>query len=217
MAFQSLPKLLLGLACLGGTASADTIYSTFGPGDSYDGHRLQYIGDGAPLGESFLNRQVTNPFTVSSDAELIGYRVAVSHFALTGQGQGMLSLWSGDTEPTTPLESEILFDTGVGTAMIASVSSLLHPLLTPGNTYWLVLGAPQGELFRWYDSEMTIPAGSRPLYRDDSLAGWNSAGTLANAFAVDGRTSEIPEPSTWLLLASGLVFTTLTRSMRKLR
>ncbi|MCX6629252.1 MAG: hypothetical protein NTW28_16670 [Candidatus Solibacter sp.] len=217
MFFKFLPRLVLLLVCAGGTASADVLYTTFGPGDAFNSHTLQYVGDGAAVGQSFLNRQVANRFTVASEAEVTGYRVAISHFTGSGPGDGLLSLWAGDTAPGTLLEAGILFDTGVGTAGIATVSSTFHPLLSPGNTYWLVLSATSPELYRWYFALTPSPAGSEILYRDNSDPAWNSAGTDASAFEVNGVIGGVPEPGAWLLLASTLGLTAMTRARWRAR
>ncbi|MBI4876012.1 MAG: hypothetical protein HY822_15355 [Acidobacteria bacterium] len=219
MSFKSLLKLVLCLVCAGGAAPADTLYSTFGPGDSFDGHYVQWIGDGAQVSQPYPSRQVANRFTVPAGAEVTGYRVAISHFAPSGhgQGQGLLSLWSGDAAPATTLESDIVVDTGDGAAIIASISSVLHPNLSPGVTYWLVLSAPAGELFRWYDAVAPMPAGSERLYRDDSLASWNMVGASANAFEVSGALSGVPEPHAWLLFGSALGLTAAARVRRRAR
>jgi hypothetical protein len=214
MVFKFLPGLVL-LLWAGGTASADVLYTTFGTGDSYDSN-FQFVGTTAIIGGSSQNRQVASRFTVSSDAEVTGYRVAISHY-VAPDPDGLLSLWSGDSAPGTLLEADIPFDTGSGIPEIAVVSSVVHPLLSPGNTYWLVLGAQAGELYRWYYAVAPLPAGSELQYRDDSDPGWISLGTDSSAFEVDGVVGGVPEPSAWLLLASVLGLTAMTRARWRAR
>jgi hypothetical protein len=220
MLIKFLPGLVPLLLCAGGTASADVLYTTFGTGDSYDSN-FQFVGATAIIGGSSQNRQVANRFTVSSDAEVTGYRVAISHYDAPDP-DGLLSLWSGDSAPGTLLEADIPFVTGLGAAEIAAVSSVVHPLLSPGNTYWLVLGAQAGELYRWYYAVAPVPAGSESQYREDSDLGWISSGADPSAFdpsafEVDGVVGGVPEPSTWLLLASVLGLTAMTRARWRAR
>ena len=131
------------------------------------------------------------------------YRVAVSRYtgAPEWAGGSYLSLWSGDTEPTALVEGDLLFDTGAGLATIATVPSMSQPLLSPGETYWLVLRVvdPDTDLYRWYSSDMPGSAGE--LYKHDTSGGWHSLGGV-RAFEVQGTVTAVPEPSGWWLLAS---------------
>lgn len=201
----------LMLLMAGSAVSATVLYSTFGPGDSFDGHRLQYVGWGDAVGAGFENRQVANRFTVGLGAEVTSYRVAVSHFSVGDPGQGLLSLWSGSTAPTTLVEPDIGFDIGRGNALIATIDSLLHPVLMPGETYWLVLAAPESpELFRWYQSDQPISPDWDLQFRDD-VHGWTSAGTMASAFDINGAGASAPEPATALLVGAALLVAGLAR------
>jgi hypothetical protein len=196
-----------------GHATADSLYSTFGPGDGFTGTLVQWIGDGAIAGTSFIDRQVANSFAVALEAEVIDYRVAVSRFTGTPSGLGILTLWSGDSVPTDIVESGITFDTGNGTARIAVIASVLQPVLHPGVTYWLSLSAPTDELLRWYLSPN--PGSSRLEWRD-STRDWSSPVDFANAFEIRGNLSSVPEPASIVLVGAGLGIVALSGWRKKM-
>jgi hypothetical protein len=205
--------VLFGLVSTCVPASADIVYSTFGPGDSFNSRVVQWIGDGAAAGATFDDRQVANRFTVPTDFEVTSYRVAISHFSgpvYHGDGAGILSLWSGAAFPEIQLESGIAFNTGNGTAQIVDIPSVFHPLLMPGQTYWLTLSAPDQDLFRWYYSDQPVQPGWEIRDREGAGA-WNSAGNTANAFEVGGIAGGVPEPQPWILIATAAALIALSR------
>lgn len=209
--------LALLLALASGVAASAVLYSTLGPADSYNGRQLQYVGWGDAVGQGFENQQVANRFTVTTDATVANYRVAVSHFAVGDPGEGLLSLWSGSSAPTTLIEADIGFDIGRGPALIAEVASLSRPLLTAGEVYWLVLAAGSSpELYRWYLSDLTPSPAWGPQIRMDPH-GWNPVGTVANAFEVNGASVPMPEPASGLLVAGALGLLALTGSRNRRR
>ncbi len=210
-----LAVLTLTLLLAGSAVSATVLYSTFGAGDAFDSHRIQYVGWGDAIPAGFEDRQVANRFTVGLGAEVTSYRVAVSHFSVGDPGQGLLSLWSGNAAPTTLVEPDIGFDIGRGNPLIATIDSLVHPMLMPGEVYWLVLAAPESpELFRWYQSNQPVSPDWDLQFRDD-IHDWTSAGTMASAFDINGAGASAPEPGTALLAGGALLMAGLARRNRR--
>lgn len=216
-------NLLAFLVCFAvgpGSLRADVLYSSFGPGDSFMGTGVQFIGLVEWLSPIRTDVRVANQFTVGSPATVSQYRVAIS--LRTGMSQatqtGYLSLWSGAAEPATLVEDDILFDTGgpsPGLSFIAAIDSVTHPVLTPGETYWVLLRAGIGELdsYRWYDAD---PATGLTRLVSWTGADWLSAGTQGNAFDVRGTLNAVPEPSAWLLLGAAFSLLALP-GMRRIR
>ncbi|MBL0090611.1 MAG: hypothetical protein IPP44_29450 [Ideonella sp.] len=189
---KALTALVLALA--NGAASAAVLFSTYGLSDSFNSHVLQYVGWGDVIGQPFQDRQVANRFTVSQAAELTHFRVQVSRFTGgLGDQEAFFSLWSGDTQPASLVEEALSFHTGSGLASTVELDSVAHPLLSPDETYWLVLAAPSPNLFRWYYSDQAPAAGWEIQYRFGTDP-WSLAGSIASAFDVNGTPRAMPEP-----------------------
>lgn len=182
--------VLLALA-LGAQLNASTVYTTFGPGDTF-----QNFGDG--VGQS-INMRWADPFTVSWNTQVTGYRVAMNQIG-TGTTV-LLSLWSGPTEPTTLIENNISIGpvTSLNTS-IFSASSPTNPHLAPGTTYWLVATVPNPatDIFRWAWSDQS------GFSRMSIINGgsWSALAPPGDAFEILGT---VPEPTTGLLCGLGLL------------
>jgi hypothetical protein len=205
--------LILGMA--GALAAlpafADSLYTTLGPDDEYLGY-FYTVG--------WLSQQVVaDSFTLNTGGAVSGVQLALNYY-------------SGYTIPTagndTPLDVYIETDNGgVPGSVVASLTQVGMVPTNTGNvlttftcsgagctlgagSYWLVALEPDtGTLDFWYESPLLT--GSRAWNETDSATGpWTDMGVgQMNAFEIDGTTSEsggpvVPEPSSFLLLGSGL-------------
>ncbi len=190
--------------------SADTIWSSyvpFTPGpDAWTGP-LDAIGivTGADGTVIVTDRQVASPFTVASSWTVDSYTPVLDVFSLEYGLNGRLSLWSGDTSPTTLVESGIAFAVPTSTyyPQAVTIASVGRPVLEPGVTYWLMIqAAGPADGFSWGIAASPFATGQR-LARADG-GDWAPAGTQS-AFAVDGTASAVPEPATLLIVGTGLI------------
>jgi len=190
---------------------AATLYSTFGPGDSYSSLQ-DTVGDGHTFNQTW-GSMWADPFTVSGDSHVTAYRVAVR--GGTSNASFVLSLWSGSVAPTTLVEGNILSPTLSNTQQILTLGSLTSPVLDAGTTYWLVMEAsdPVADTLYWYRND--LPG----LLRKRALTGgpWGTGFQGSDAFEIQGRVIPLvdsPEPATALLLAAALAGIAIGRTRR---
>jgi hypothetical protein len=188
----------LGVVICAGAAGATTLFTDFGPGQTYNTTSGWFIGgSGTTTPDS-----IAAPFTPSVTATLDSLDLAVDVFAGTTSFTVEITADSSGT-PGAVLESFSL--TGItGTPTVRSLTSILHPSLSSLSTYWIAV----------------FPGGT-------TTAGgwnWNSVGTTGfdfssnggSTWSVDSSTTDarpafdvigtptVPEPTTWVLLAAPL-------------
>lgn len=203
--------VILFLAAGCSLTPAATLYSTFGPGDSYS--PLQdVVGDGHTFHQTW-GAMWADPFTVPASAYVTGYRVAVR--GGTSSASFALSLWSGIMEPTTLIEGNITSPTLAPTQEILTLGSPHSPQLSPGTQYWLVMEAinPVADTLYWYRND--LPG----LYRIRAVTGgaWGTGFNGSDVFEIQGRfipRVDTPEPATALMLAAALVGIGMRRTRR---
>jgi hypothetical protein len=194
----------LGVVLGAAPAHAQVVYSTFGPGDSFDtsmGFTLGATADG--------NQQIAGVFAygLATPRPLDVFRVAlgVSNASLPFPVTARV-LAGADINTATEVETISRTVSVPAGATIFTFSSVLNPILAPGQTYWLALGADdplQGGIWMFNDRGVEGFA-----YRYDA-GSWRSClspACTAPAFdvAVIPQGSTVPEPMTLALMGTGL-------------
>ena len=172
---------------------ADTIFSTFGPGNSFFAVGSWTVGTSS-------DTQIAASFVPSHEFTLD--EIDFAAFAMSGT-QVTVDIATGASSPELPVESFLV--TGVpATPTVLTVDSALHPDLSAGVRYWIVLSSP--DVIGWNLNDQGFVGVSM---RQDSDP-WVDLGTEvpAPAFAVLGTpvvTTTVPEPSSCLLSAVMLI------------
>lgn len=187
------------IALIGSLSHAATLYTTFGPGDTYSS-LSDAVGDGHTFNLTW-GAMWADPFQVAAAAHVSAYRVAVR--GGTANASFVLSLWSGSTEPTTLLEGNIVSSVLDGTQQILTLNSPTLPALDPSLTYWLVMEAsdPVADTLYWYRNDFP---GS---FRKRALTGfaWGIGFQGSDVFEIQG-TADTPEPAAGLLSIAALCY-----------
>jgi hypothetical protein len=196
------------------TASIITVFTNFGAGQSYNtagGNPVgnDFVGDDAAEGDTFtptvtsafssLNIAVScfaigdcpDSFTISLDSDNAGLPGAVIE-SFTVPGDGALGILGNSNAPLT-------------------ATSVLHPTLTAGTAYWIVVTADSNDSIAWNWNSTSDP--SAEAFSPDSGTTWFSpSGLTPGAFEVNGTVSSAtPEPGTISLLAGALSLCLLRR------
>jgi hypothetical protein len=189
---------------LGGVrqAKADHLYNTFGPGDSFNKSSAVVIA-----GQSRLTTYTARAmeFSPSETATLDLVRFAMTAGA-AGPFEAVLVADNGG-QPGTALEDLGSVSVTSSTA-IYSLSSSLHPLLTAGTEYWLILQPTNPNsltLAYWNLSSPPVPA-PRAVTNDPAHGSWSVVLGQAAAFDIQGTAATAtPEPASLTLLGVGAV------------
>lgn len=183
---------------------ADTIFSSFGPGQSYQPKGYVDVGNGG-LG----NQVVAFPFVVSETALLESVDAALYNVGPSFA----LSIWSNNSngQPGNAIDplAQIASFPGPGVASFeCGTNPATCPILQAGQTYWLVAQTDPSSLTYFFFS----PADTGTWYYDETgnAGGPWTVATLSDsigAFDVNGlaQTASTPEPGSLVLLGSGLL------------
>ena len=183
-----------------------TIFSDLGPvGDVYNGSTGWTVSGTGTIGTSFTAANLFNSGIGGSVSQIdlaAGY--------VTGTNSFYASIWTdvGNLPGTqvagalwTGLSSSQSFGGCCGLVTISGISGVT---LAPSTNYFMILGPPSvtattWEVWNWNNQNVT----NLDLYSTDGGMTWNSNGTQTiGAFDILGQ---IPEPSTFVLLGTGLL------------
>ena len=188
-------------------AQADTtIFSNLGAGDSYNGSTgwtlgtpdsgTDYFVDGSAftVGATSLNLSTievaagltagTNQLTINLDADSGGNPGAViESFTINGAMPGFGSVSAGS---------------------LVTATSVLHPLLTAGSQYWVVLSVPNDGM-TWAAWNQNSIGDTGPLCRSANGSPLNGSTNVRGAMLITGLSSSVPEPSSIVMVSTAAV------------
>ena len=183
-----------------GQAGASVIFSTFGPGDSYDPSWGGTLG-----GFTGGNQGLANRFSFAGPQSYLLDSVELAAGYVTGDNQLNVSVMTDAAGlPGAVLES-FSFTGQMGTFgdvnPLLAGTSVAHPLLTPGTNYWLVATAPDITWAAWC---RTSPVLSGPHAANMNGGPWTFAEDSLEAFRINGTVAAVPVPGALLLGVLGL-------------
>jgi hypothetical protein len=193
---------------LAGQAPADVIYSTLGPGDSYDNRSGAWTESGPDATLAPTWRQAES-FRVPVDGDYVfqGARLALG--LISGPNEIDLRLYNdAGGRPGTVLETihasgqmPHLFDFSSG--HLVDFESAEQHLLLAGQTYWLLPFASGATDAGWnWNDQLTGQTGPHAQSRELDPTDWDTRTDIRAAFEVNAAL--VPEPSALTLSALGV-------------
>jgi hypothetical protein len=184
-------------------ASPITIYSNFGPGLAHDSAQANPVGFDFFTGDTDAQGA---SFAANVDAILTSVAVALSGFSGTNAAPVTVALRSDlGGLPDGILETFSIPAASLGPFGVANapfvVTSLLHPVLTSSQRYWVTIGGTPTDAVAWNLS--SVGASDPTATSVDNGVSWQTLGLTPGAFEVNGDTTQVPEPATIVLLGSG--------------
>lgn len=203
-------------AALAGVASVGkgqvVVAGSFGPGDSYLPLNVDSWATGTS-GGVYSENAVGFQTSLGASAAFAQARVAFDYHASDADPLLVFRLLHGsDINSVTVLETGLVVfpyvsqSSGLTGELSAIVTwgSVLHPMLLPGETYWLAVApSTPTEPFGWQHNDQG-EAGYQARF--DPAGAWTTSPLVAPVFEIAALDPFVaPEPATALLLAGGLV------------
>ena len=188
----------LSLVCMtaipawGGTV----IFSDLGPSDSYMPNTSYALG--SPI--STDDYVAASAFTVGGSLSFTLSTIEVAANLVSGTNQLFISIDADSSGlPGATLESFTINNElpQVGTYSSGNLllaTSVIHPLLTAGSQYWVVLSAPDTTWAGWNFNSTGVTG---PLYQSNNGVPVNSGTLTLGAMRITGNV--VPEPSSLVL------------------
>jgi hypothetical protein len=198
-------------ASIAAPTRGSVVYSSFGPGDSYDAT----VGWAVFGADSVFGYQLDMGFQFQSGSTAALTRIDAAFRLHDGTGAVDFSLYADDG--SGHLGSLIETFSNVGpfddAPTIVSAFSTLHPILTSGQMYWLVASTvDDGSNISWNFNDLSTTGNA--LGRRDGAEPRYYSDLDQSVFRVSGQA--IPEPASIVLCGLGIVGAAgLARSRRR--
>lgn len=195
--FWSMVVISVLIACCSKSALAEVAYSSFGPGNDYQGFSYYGIGRSST---SSPNIHVACQFTSIETGILESIDVAIQRASFIGVDNMQFNLWTDEeNQPGSLLWTGTVEPNAAGIWTLAAVQPILPtaPLLVEGETYWLSARAESGNSqYGWNLNSQQIYA----MIVYDSAGGTNwqvSSHRTQPAFRVNVTRATIVAPESF--------------------
>jgi len=206
---KSLCTVLIGVwlvLFIASEARADTIvFSNFGPGMTFN--QTQGI---SVTGSNLFGDIPAQAFTPSQTVTFSSAQLATLLVAEPNHFQVLLMTSSGGLPGNIIETITMAMPTSAG---IVTANSALHPVLTSGTQYWLAVFAPEPDTFGIWNLALNDFSTPHAVAFNSPTGPWVLNNVNRSAFQINGEP--VPEPSTMLLLGTGLA--SLGTAVRKRR
>jgi len=196
--------LVVGVVLIiSGQATAAPIYSTLGPGDSYNAWSAYDIG--RPGYEWDRGEQFTfgGPCYTLDSVEIV-LKQAYIDCVPVGLNKIDVSLMTDvGGKPGTVIEEWTFVKELTMDPRILVGGSTLHPVLTPGTPYWLVASVP--DMYAWADWLKSSPAVMGTHVRRLGSGNWEVYSNITQgAFRINGTPIVPPVPAPGAVILGGI-------------
>jgi hypothetical protein len=185
--------VFIGALIFAGAAGATTLYTDFGPGQSFG------VSAAGILGSTPVYQASAASFTPSVTGTLDSIDLPV--FVSSGTATFIVEVTSSSGVPGAVLESFTLTSI-TSSATIRTLTSIVHPSLSSLLTYWIVV-FPGGTTTSGGWNFNSVGRTGLDVSHDGGSSWSPSFVTATPTFDVIG-TPTVPEPTTWVLLVAPL-------------